>query len=153
MTGVARKLTLCWMLAATAHLPFPVWDGDDRGSGDAARTEALDCGSGTHDIDFVRLGCDAPNDPDDGPFDDDPDEGNSALGMFPAYLDFRGTEALGARRTLAHGTDLVHCGWGTAVVADRLAPLGSLGEHVAAGSDGDAGSDGLRGRLLQVMRC
>lgn len=75
-----RKIAIIWMVATTVHAPFPVCDGDNLPSGQTAslRFAVLDH---SFDLDFILLGCDLPDDYDDGPLDVDPEEGsNSAFG-------------------------------------------------------------------------
>lgn len=74
------------MVATTAHLPFPVCDGDALGGAPQSTYTSAVPARGLFDIDFVLLGCDLPDDFDDGPFDDDPDDGNIVSGPFPTYL-------------------------------------------------------------------
>jgi hypothetical protein len=60
------------LLASHLHLPVPVWDGDDvarRGPDRACPAEAS-----ANEVDFVLLGLDPPEDPDEGPLDATPDE-------------------------------------------------------------------------------
>lgn len=87
----------CWAIAVTAHLPVPVFDGDDRGSRHCGCAD-YDMAVCTHavttflDIDVVLLGCDEPDDPDDGPFDDDPERGEFLMGPFPVFIQLRQVE-------------------------------------------------------------
>jgi hypothetical protein len=68
------------MAATTMHVPFPVFDGDNLRSGESRPFTATSTDD-AYDVDFVLLGCDPPDDSDDGPFDDDPENGsNSAFG-------------------------------------------------------------------------
>lgn len=79
-----HRVLIKWMVAVAVHLPFPVCDGDNLRSGEIP-TLAANVGSPAFDIDidFVLLGCDLPDDPDDGPIDDDPEDGsNSYLGVY-----------------------------------------------------------------------
>lgn len=71
-----HRIIITWMMAVTIHLPFPVCDGDDLRSWELHR---LACPEEIVkiDIDLVLLGCDPPDDVDDGPVDDDPEGGSS----------------------------------------------------------------------------
>lgn len=87
---VLRAAVLSWLIASAAHLPIPIWDGDDVGSESAHQCQVsfkscshIACELGRFDIDLVLLGCNSPDDPDDGPFDDDPDPGDTHAGTFP----------------------------------------------------------------------
>jgi hypothetical protein len=82
MCGRLFKLVV-WLLAASlAHLPLPVWDGDNVGSSGPADRASADQPT---DMDLILLGCDVPDDADDGPTDDDPDDGTLDAGLGPAY--------------------------------------------------------------------
>jgi hypothetical protein len=86
---------LVWLLVASlAHLPLPVWDGDDVGSRGLV---AAWTGGSPRDVDLILLGCDAPDDCDDGPTDDDPDDGTLDSGLGPAYLTAGAVVPCGAR--------------------------------------------------------
>ena len=100
MDRIVHKLVTLWMVATTAHLPCPVCDGDDTGSR-ANPTAAPTRQVSGFDIDFVLLGCDAPDDPDDGPLDDDPDTGTVVGGPFPVFMKSAPT------RMRRHGKGLV----------------------------------------------
>ncbi|MEW4528301.1 hypothetical protein [Maioricimonas sp. JC845] len=117
MDRIARKLVTLWMVATTAHLPFPVCDGDDTGSL-ADPTASATTLADRFDIDFVLLGCDAPDDPDDGPVDDDPDSGTCTGGPFPVFM---GSAASRARR---HGKGAV----------DSVLPVSDLVKRCHRGS-------------------
>jgi len=67
-------MIVLWMVANTLHLPVPVVDGDNLKSGAAHQPVAVD--RPFFDVDFVLLGCDPPDDTDDGPMDDDPESGS-----------------------------------------------------------------------------
>tara|TARA_R110002095_G_scaffold30689_4_gene29805 strand:- start:3090 stop:3494 length:405 start_codon:yes stop_codon:yes gene_type:complete len=64
------------MVATAVHAPFPVCDGDNLASGQTVSLHfaVLDQ---SFDLDFVLLGCDLPDDFDDGPLDIDPENGSS----------------------------------------------------------------------------
>lgn len=65
------------------HVPFPVFDGDNLKSGQS-RPAVTTYVSDVYDVDFILLGCNPPDDSDDGPVDDDPEDGsNSVFG--PSY--------------------------------------------------------------------
>ena len=83
MQAVAPKVLIWWMIAATAHLPIPVCDGDSIGSLPIA-ADAWD--GGGLDIDIILLGYTGPGDFDDGPFHHDPREDAPVVGLFPPYL-------------------------------------------------------------------
>lgn len=148
--GVARQVTLFWMLATTAHVPVPVpvWDGEPSACAGAIQAVAESpfvrlCEL----IDFVRLGCRTSNELEHYPYDDDPSERNGTLGMFPVYLAARESDAdrASAGRPLtigvgSEGTDAVPVivdstsrAWLRRLAPDREARFG--------------------GRQLQVMRC
>lgn len=140
-SGVARKLTLLWMLATTAHLPVPVWDGDCPPAAAASPlTRLLEL------VDFVRLGCRASSELEDYPFEHDPAGGNTRLGMFPAYLAAREVESNGSADWLAPigiERDSLLCGCEPAIPGMGTGFDGrTLDRHFRAG-----------GRLLPVMRC
>ena len=81
MDGRLNTIIVILLVASLAHLPVPVWDGDDIGSqGGVAGATFNAC-----DIDMILLGCDLPEDCDDGPTDDDPDDGTLDAGLGPAY--------------------------------------------------------------------
>lgn len=88
MKRLAHKLLACWMTASIAHLPLPVCDGDTLTSEQSTVHLAYPSPVRTSliDIDVILLGCDAPDDPDDGPVDDDPEHGDSSGNAFPTYL-------------------------------------------------------------------
>lgn len=90
MKRLTHKFVLYWIVAAAAHLPIPVCDGDNVGSESHDHSfHLLDLAGRSgdaFDIDVVFLGCDEPDDPDDGPVDDDPEGEDSAPGAFPVYL-------------------------------------------------------------------
>lgn len=86
---VSQSMLIWWMLATTAHLPFPVFDGDTLGSaqwrvsgqfglGDLDREPLADEG-----LDFVVVlfGWDAPDDPDH-----DPERGDCCFGLGPTFV-------------------------------------------------------------------
>ncbi|PQO46696.1 hypothetical protein [Blastopirellula marina] len=74
---------MAYVVAAIMHVPVPVLDGDNLRSGEIASATASSTAD-DYDVDFILLGCDLPDDSDDGPVDDDPDDGlNSSFG--PAY--------------------------------------------------------------------
>ncbi|HUG92841.1 MAG TPA: hypothetical protein VML55_18515 [Planctomycetaceae bacterium] len=82
MCGRLYKLMIWLLVASLAHLPLPIWDGDDVGTrGPAAGWTA----SNPHDVDLILLGCDFPDDSDDGPTGDDPDDGTLDVGLGPAF--------------------------------------------------------------------
>jgi hypothetical protein len=83
MQAVAPKVLIWWMIAATAHLPIPICDGDTVGS--FPHTAACSDGGGI-DIDFILLGSHGPRDVDDGPFHHDPREDGPVVGLFPPYV-------------------------------------------------------------------
>ena len=66
------------MLAANMHLPIPVFDGDNLKSGEACPATAISQVD-AYDVDFILLGCDLPDDTDDGPVDDDPENGSNSV--------------------------------------------------------------------------
>lgn len=74
-----HRILIIWMVAVTSHLPFPVCDGDNLRSWELPSLEA-EGGSVQIDIDLVLLGCDLPDDVDDGPVDDDPEHGSGSFG-------------------------------------------------------------------------
>ena len=81
MDGRLNTIIITLLVASLAHLPVPVWDGDDVGShGTVAGTTV-----NARDIDLILLGCDLPEDCDDGPTDDDPDDGTLDAGLGPVY--------------------------------------------------------------------
>ena len=87
MERISNNLMVCWLIACALHLPFPVWDGDNIG-----RSNLGTLGCCMHngrdatlfsDLDFVFLGCDPPDDVDDGPVDADPENGSGPFGAVP----------------------------------------------------------------------
>jgi len=95
MERFTYKLVLAWMVATTAHLPVPVWDGDHVTAN--GRPCAADCFClEWFDVDFMLLGCDEADDLDDGPFDDDPDDEDPLSGPFPVYLQITSPSSLRA---------------------------------------------------------
>ncbi|MFG0332445.1 MAG: hypothetical protein ACF8TS_03695, partial [Maioricimonas sp. JB049] len=112
MDRIAHKLVTLWRVATTAHLPFPVFDGDDAGS-IAAPSATVTGLADRFDIDFVLLGCNAPDDPDDGPVDDDPESGAFAGDPFPVFM---GSAAL---RMRSHGKGFVDSSLATALPVQR----------------------------------
>lgn len=70
-----RRIIVAWMVASILHVPLPVCDGDNLTSGQSADGHALPV-SLWLDFDFVLLGCNPPDDCDDGPLDDDPEDGS-----------------------------------------------------------------------------
>ena len=81
----SHRLLVLWMTAAAVHLPMPVGDGDDLKSGEAVTASAPQ--TVCWDIDFILLGCDPPDDCDDGPVDDDPENGSgSPLGSYLVHI-------------------------------------------------------------------
>ncbi|QDU36705.1 hypothetical protein Mal4_09940 [Maioricimonas rarisocia] len=127
MDRIAHNLVTLWMVATTAHLPFPVCDGDDTGS--IAGPHASVAGPADRfDIDFVLLGCDAPDDPDDGPVDHDPESGTFAGDPFPVFI---GSASSRTRRhgkgavvaPLATAAPMQRCDWCFAHIADVLIPV------------------------------
>lgn len=81
MDGRLNTIIVMLLVASLAHLPVPVWDGDDVGSRGAVAGIPVDA----RDIDLILLGCDLPEDSDDGPTGDDPDDGTLDVGLGPAY--------------------------------------------------------------------
>lgn len=78
-----HRLILTYMVATIMHVPFPVFDGDNLKSGQT-RSVLTTHVSDIYDVDFILLGCNPPDDSDDGPVDDDPEDGsNSVFG--PSY--------------------------------------------------------------------
>lgn len=78
-----HRLILTYMVAAIMHVPFPVFDGDNLKSGQT-RSATTTYVSDYYDVDFILLGCNPPDDSDDGPVDNDPEDGaNSVFG--PAF--------------------------------------------------------------------
>ena len=60
------------------HVPFPVFDGDNLKSGQN-RSVLTTYVSDFYDVDFILLGCNPPDDSDDGPMDDDPEDGSNSV--------------------------------------------------------------------------
>ena len=83
-----QKLIVFFMMATVGHLPLPLCDGANLGSESRAGVRPAHCSSSwsQFDIDFVFLGCDAPDDMDDGPIDDDPEGGSLIIGIGPVFL-------------------------------------------------------------------
>ncbi len=92
MQAFAPKVLIWWMVAAMAHLPIPVCDGDEVGS--LSETAAPGECRLRLDIDFILLGYVGPADVDDGPFHHDPRHDYPVLGLFPPYLWSRGEMSL-----------------------------------------------------------
>ncbi|WP_296454312.1 hypothetical protein [Rubinisphaera sp.] len=72
-----HRIIVTYMVAATMHVPFPVFDGDNLKSGEIHPTAAA-ADNDDNEVDFIFLGCDPPDDSDDGPVDDDPENGSSS---------------------------------------------------------------------------
>jgi hypothetical protein len=88
---LAHRALSAVLIASVAHLPVPVIDGDDRAPADSASPLCAAGGARSLDVDLVLLGCNAPDDPDDGPVDDDFDEGQmSSSGIGPAFRATKG---------------------------------------------------------------
>ena len=81
MDGRLNTMIVTLLVASLAHLPVPIWDGDDIGSHGAVAGSTVNA----RDIDLILLGCDLPEDCDDGPTDDDPDDATLDAGLGPAY--------------------------------------------------------------------
>lgn len=79
-----HHIALYWMIATAAHLPVPVFDGDDLGRRN--RVESVGVAAKAFDVDFILLGCKAPDDPDDGPFHINPEDGAFSVVGYPTYL-------------------------------------------------------------------
>ena len=73
--GWIHRIICAYMVATTMHLPFPVFDGDNLRSGELSSNHEQSTND-TYDVDFIFLGCDPPDDSDDGPIDDDPENGS-----------------------------------------------------------------------------
>ena len=71
-----HRLLVLWTMAAAIHLPVPVGDGDNLKSGESLLARAAH--SSCWDVDFILLGCDPPDDCDDGPVDDDPESSSGS---------------------------------------------------------------------------
>lgn len=69
-----HRIIVAYMVATTMHVPCPVFDGDNLKSGEAQPTNTT-VANDTYDVDFILLGCDPPDDSDDGPVDDDREDG------------------------------------------------------------------------------
>ena len=79
MVSFHRIIVTC-MIAIVMHAPIPVFDGDTLRSGELPVNQVTS--SNSCDVDFILLGCDPPDDSDDGPIDDDPENGSgSAFGL------------------------------------------------------------------------
>lgn len=70
-----HRIVVTYMVATTLHVPFPVFDGDNLKSGETRLTTLISTND-AYDLDFILLGCDPPDDSDDGPIDDDPEDGS-----------------------------------------------------------------------------
>ncbi|QDU78519.1 hypothetical protein Pla110_02230 [Polystyrenella longa] len=76
-----HRIIVAYLVATTMHVPFPVFDGDNLRSGEVRSHQSVSY-SDRFDVDFILLGYDLPDDSDDGPVDDDPEDGShSALGL------------------------------------------------------------------------
>lgn len=70
------KFLISYMIAVSIHMPIPMCDGDNLRTGGIQDSDAS-----VHsflDIDFILLGCNFPDDVDDGPVDDDPEDGTAS---------------------------------------------------------------------------
>jgi len=84
-----HRIIVTYMVANIMHIPFPVFDGDNLKSGESRHSVATSPAD-KYDVDFIFLGCDPPDDSDDGPVDDDPEnESNSALASLLLRLNSR----------------------------------------------------------------
>lgn len=154
MKRLLHKFVLYWIVAAAAHLPIPVWDGDNVGShGDDGQVQRFDpsgVSDDVFDIDMVLLGCDQPDDPDDGPFDDDPERDDPCSGTFPVYLPSKLVKAPWRKVDLFYPSQL---GGGLVVNAcvfpDRLhaARLSRVADRI------ELSSDSVALKATTVMRC
>ena len=73
MGRIGCNLIIGWMVATSAHMPFPICDGDNVGK--ISHVRDVSAYIVFDDVDFVLLGCDEPDDPDDAPVDVDPEDG------------------------------------------------------------------------------
>lgn len=71
-----QRVVVWWMLAVAVHLPIPLCDGDNLKSSEPPAPGTTPWA--WTDIDFVLLGCDLPDDVDDGPFDRDPENSDDS---------------------------------------------------------------------------
>lgn len=113
----SHRLLVLWTVAAAVHLPMPVGDGDDLKSGESlfARAAPASC----WDIDFILLGCDPPDDCDDGPVDDDPESGSgSPLGSYLIHIEAKSPDFSARARVAPAG------GLASRAMSGGVAPLG-----------------------------
>lgn len=95
----SHRLVVLWTVAITLHMPMPVSDGDGFTTGACAADHQPFVG-----IDFVLLGCDLPDDCDEGPIDDDPESGSSsALGSIVICVGAKTSASSAAVRSLPTG--------------------------------------------------
>lgn len=73
-----HRIIVAYVVATTMHVPFPVFDGDNLRSGETHSATAKST-TDAYDVDFILLGCDPPDDSDDGPVDDDPEDGSTSI--------------------------------------------------------------------------
>ncbi len=130
---LAHRALSAVLIASVAHLPVPVIDGDDRPPAEGASPLTAAGGARSLDVDLVLLGCNAPDDPDDGPVDDDFDEGQmSSSGIGPAFRAAKGP--FPPRRDIANAAELSgeqHNSFGWRKVSNRTSRSDTV--PVAAG--------------------
>ena len=71
-----NRIMVAYLVASTVHAPIPVFDGDNLKSGETQSASLTTSSGDGFDMDFILLGCDPPDDSDDGPVDDDPEDGS-----------------------------------------------------------------------------
>ncbi|MAT15940.1 MAG: hypothetical protein CMJ46_11805 [Planctomyces sp.] len=111
------------MVLTTMHAPFPVLDGDNLRSGET-RPHPPVTYSDWFDVDFVLLGCDLPDDSDDGPVDDDPEDGSDSAFGHPLSV------ARSFSKSLLHGGlyDYIHARMNVSQI-DAFDPFPARDEH------------------------
>ena len=126
-------------------MPFPICDGDNVGQ--AAHVRDVKAFVIFDDIDFVLLGCDEPDDPDDSPVDEDPEDGEFIFGPSNRH---QGTDLpiapLWSHRSLHHP---IHIGGGTGL---QTAARSSL-PNISLASAFLSPSSAVRQSSLATMCC